>query len=284
VSLNGAAIVRLPATRIAVTSGKGGVGKTSLTVNLAVALARFGHRVGVVDADFALGNVDVLMGLSPEHHVGEVLAGRMTVDEITIAGPSGVRVIPAGSGVRSLTSLGTEPWRRLVDAIDAAALDLDFLFFDTATGLGDAVFDVISLADYALVVTSNDPAAVVDAYAVIKLINASQPAKPLGLVVNSARDAEEAGLVFRQIALAAERFLGRTIRNEGHVLEDRAVRDAGLAQSPVMGTETSGPAERGIRRLASRLALVRPSGAGPWPARPATAPATSLSLEASRCA
>ncbi len=283
-SLTGAAIVRPPATRIAVTSGKGGVGKTSLTVNLAVALARFGHRVGVVDADFALGNVDVLMGLTPEHHVGEVLAGRMTVDEITMDGPSGVRVIPAGSGVRGLTVIGSEPWRRLVEAIDAAALELDFLFFDTASGLGDTVFDVIGLADYVLVVTSNDPAAVVDAYAVIKLINASDPGKPLGLVVNAARDSEEATLVFRQIALAAERFLGRTIRNEGHVLEDRAVREAGLAQSPVIGTDASGPAERGIRRLASRLATVRPSGAGPWPARPVAISAGSLSLEASRCA
>jgi flagellar biosynthesis protein FlhG len=100
---------RPPATRIAVTSGKGGVGKTSLTVNLAVAMARLGHRVGIIDADFALGNIDVMLGLTPEDHLGAVLDGVKTVGEITLDGPSGVRVIPAGSGVRASSRRSTRP-------------------------------------------------------------------------------------------------------------------------------------------------------------------------------
>jgi flagellar biosynthesis protein FlhG len=270
-----------PATRIAVTSGKGGVGKTSLTINLAVAMARLGHRVGVLDADFALGNIDVMLGLTPRQHLGAVLDGTVPVREVTLEGPSGVRIIPAGSGVRSLTSLDDERWQRLVDAIDQAGRDLDFLFFDTATGIGDTVLDVIGLADHVIVVTSYEPAAVVDAYAMIKLVTANDASKPIGVVVNSARDAEEGGLVFRQISLAADRFLGRALRYEGHVLEDRLIKESGLSQVSIFGLDHPGPASGCIRRLAGKLTAARQSG-GPWPTRPSFG--QSSTVETPRCA
>jgi flagellar biosynthesis protein FlhG len=248
-------------------------------------MARLGHRVGILDADFALGNVDVLLGLTPEQHLGAVLEGLKAVDEITLDGPSGIRIIPAGSGVRAMTALDDTKWPRLVEAIDQACRDLDFLLIDTATGIGDNVLDVIGLADYALVVTSYEPAAVVDAYAIIKLVTASHATKPIGVVVNSARDAEEGGLVFRQISLAADRFLGRSLRYDGHVLEDRSVRDSGLAQMPLVGSDARGPAIGCIRRLATRLTATRPTASGPWPSGPfplsASRPPAS---EAPRCA
>src|SRR5690606_1216477 len=130
VSLTATAGPRPRATRIAVTSGKGGVGKTSLTINLAVAMARLGHRVGILDADFALGNIDVMLGLTPDQHLGAVLDGVLRVQDVTLDGPAGVRIIPAGSGVRALTALDDERWLRLVAAIDEAGRELDFLFFD----------------------------------------------------------------------------------------------------------------------------------------------------------
>ena len=266
------AAVRTAATRIAVTSGKGGVGKTSLAVNLAVAMSRLGHQVGLVDADFSLGNVDVCLGLTPQHHLGAVLNGTRSIADITLEGPSGVRVIPAGSGVRALTSLDGQQWTRLVAAMDEAGRDLDFLVFDTATGIADTVLGVIGLADYVLVVTSYEPAAVIDAYAAIKLVTANSPSKPIGVVVNTARDAEEANTVFRQISTAAERFLNRTLRFDGYVLEDRLLRESLLAQVPMVERETAGPASRCIRRLACRLAASRPSAAGPWAMRPAGSP------------
>jgi flagellar biosynthesis protein FlhG len=273
------------ATRIAVTSGKGGVGKTSLTINLAVALARLGHRVGILDADFALGNIDVLLGLTPERHLGAVLDGVTAVAEIAIDGPSGVRIIPAGSGVRTLTALDDVQWSRLIGAVDETGRDLDFLLFDTATGITDNVLDIVGLSDYVLVVTSYEPAAVVDAYAVIKLVVAADATKQIGVVVNSARDAEEGGLVFRQISLAADRFLGRSLRYDGHVLEDRSVKDSALAQLPLVGSELQGPAAACIRRLAARLAATRPSGAGPWAPGPMSVTrGTSNGLETPRCA
>jgi len=283
VSLTASAAPRPAATRIAVTSGKGGVGKTSLTINLAVAMARLGHRVGILDADFGLGNIDVMLGLTPEEHLGAVLDGTRRVDDIMIEGPSGIRIIPAGSGVRSLTALDDERWLRLTAAVDHAARDLDFLLVDTATGIADAVLDVIGLADYVLVVTSYDPAAVVDAYAVIKLVSAANAAKPIGVVVNSARSAEEGGLVFRQISLAADRFLGRTLRYDGHVLEDRQVKESVFAQTPLIGAGATGPATGCIRRLATRLTAARAATAGPWPSRPVP-PGGAPSMEAPRCA
>lgn len=287
-SLTATAGTRPRATRIAVTSGKGGVGKTSLTINLAVAMARLGHRVGILDADFALGNIDVMLGLTPEQHLGAVLDGVMRVEDVTIDGPSGVRIIPAGSGVRALSALDDERWMRLVGAIDDAGRDLDFLFFDTATGISDNVLELIRLADYALVITSYDPAAVVDAYAVIKLISASDVSKPIGVVVNSARDSEEGGLVFRQISLAADRFLGRSIRYDGHVLEDRQVKESVFSQMPLMlGSDAAGPATSCIRRVATRLTAARPNGpGGPWPAMPrlVDGPRPVSTMEAPRCA
>jgi flagellar biosynthesis protein FlhG len=267
-----------------VTSGKGGVGKTCLSANFAIAIARLGHQVGVIDADFGLGNLDVVLGLSPEQHLGAVLDGSKTVAEITVEGPSGVRVMPAGSGVRSLTALKRRQWSRFSGAVDEFGRGLDFVLFDTASGISDNVLDVIGLSDYVLVVTSYDPAAVVDAYAVIKLISAADRQKPIGVVVNAAHDAEEAHLVFRQISLAADRFLGRTLHYDGHVLEDGSMRDATLAQTPVVGPDSFGSASRCIRRVACRLAAARPTSAGPWsPHAGPIVPALS-SMETPQCA
>lgn len=255
---------RPAATRIAVTSGKGGVGKTSIAVNLAVSMSRLGHDVGLVDADFGLGNVDVFLGLTPEEHLGSVLSGTRSIADVAMNGPSGIRVIPAGCGVRALTTLDDRQWQRLVDAMDETGKTLDFLLFDTAPGISANVLDIIGLADYVLVVTSGDPAAIVDGYAVIKLISAAAPAKPIGVVVNAARDADEGSLVFGQISTAAERFLHRTLRYDGYVLEDRSVRDSQLAQVPLVDGGSASPASRCIRRLACRLAASRPAASGPW--------------------
>lgn len=255
------------AMRIAVTSGKGGVGKTSIAINLAVALARLGHKVGLFDADFSLGNVDVMLGLAPRLHLGSVLSGECSIADVMIDGPSGVRVIPAGSGVRALTALTDFQWQRLATALDEIGAPLDFLVIDTASGISDTVLDMVDLADYALVVTSYEPAAVVDSYATVKLISAADPAQDIGIVVNASKDAAEAELVFRQLSLAADRFLGRSLRYDGYVVHDSQLHEAALDQAPIVGRDDAGPAGRCFRRLAQRLASSRPSGGSPWPVR-----------------
>lgn len=275
------------AMRIAVTSGKGGVGKTSIAINLAVALARLGHKVGLFDADFALGNVDVMLGLTPRTHLGAVLSGDRTIDEITIDGPSGIRVIPAGSGVRALTDLTDLQWQRLAKALDEVSAALDFVVIDTASGISDNVLDLVDLADYALVVTSYEPAAIVDSYATVKLISAADRTRDIGVVVNASKDAAEAELVFRQLSLAADRFLERSIRYDGYIVRDPHVHEAALDQAPVVGRDDAGPAGRCFRRLAQRLAASRPSGGSPWPVRHAALVpqmVATVNPEAPRCA
>jgi len=246
-------------TIITITSGKGGVGKTNVVINLAVSLARLGHRVGILDADFGLGNVDVLLGMSPPYHLGHYLNGERTLDEITVDGLLGIKVIPAGSGIRSLTALAPQQWGRVAQAIQTIGKDLDFLLLDTAAGISDNVIELLLAAERVMVVTSFEPAAIVDAYAVIKVLTNTDPTKEVGVVVNAARDADEAGLVFRQLDVATTRFLGRSLNFYGYVVEDQALREAVLGQRPLADTMPQAPASRCFRILASRLAGMVPS-------------------------
>jgi flagellar biosynthesis protein FlhG len=197
------------ATVLAVTSGKGGVGKTNVVVNVAVAMARLGYRVGILDADFGLGNVDVLLGLTPESHVGHLLAGEKSLADIVLPGPLGVKIVPASSGLRSLTALTPAQRGRLHAALDHLRSGLDFLLIDTASGISDNVVEMALLGERVLLVTSLEPSAVVDAYATAKILSGAAPDKEIGIIVNAVRDGDEAGLAFRQIDTAANRFLGR---------------------------------------------------------------------------
>jgi flagellar biosynthesis protein FlhG len=160
---------------IAVTSGKGGVGKTNVVVNLAVALARLRHRVVVLDADFGLGNVDVLLGLAPPYHIGHLLTGERTLSEIMVNGPLGIQVIPASSGIRELTALNPRQRRRLTDALQELGGSCDFLLIDTAAGISNNVIEAVRGSHLALIVTSVDPTAVVAPSASIAAIAACCP-------------------------------------------------------------------------------------------------------------
>jgi flagellar biosynthesis protein FlhG len=247
---------------LAVTSGKGGVGKTNVVINLAVSLARLGHRVGILDADFGLGNIDVMLGLTPTLHLGHLLAGERLLEEIIIDGPFGVQIIPAGTGIRAMTALTASQWTRLQDVITKVAHGLDFLLIDTAAGISDNVVELLLLAERVIVVTSFEPTAVVDAYAVVKIVTAASPQTDLGIVVNAARDAEESALVFRQLDIASSRFLHRGLRYYGFVVQDPAVREAVLVQRAIVDHIPQSPASRCFRILASRVAGFAPSGPG----------------------
>jgi len=252
---------RKPAAHIlAVTSGKGGVGKTNVAINLAVALARQGHAVGMLDADFGLGNIDVMLGLTPAFHLGHVLRGDKRVEDVIVEGPLGIRIVPAGTGIRELTALTPRQWRRVRELIRQIGAGLDYLIVDTAAGVSSNVVELLLAAGRVLVVTSPEPTAIVDAYAVAKIMTTADPAKELGLVLNGVRDPGEASLVFRQLDTAARRFLSRSLRFYGFIVEDRAVRDAVLAQRPIVDQTPQAPASRCFRALASRLTGGIPGG------------------------
>ncbi|MGE0039781.1 MAG: MinD/ParA family protein [Vicinamibacterales bacterium] len=272
-------------TVIGITSGKGGVGKTVTAINLAIALARRGHRVGLVDADFALGKIDVMLGLTPKAHLGHVLGGERAFEDAIVSGPAGIRVVPAGTGIRELSALEPEHWLRLADGLDRFREDLDFLLIDTAAGVSDNVVDLMAACQRVLVVTTPDPTALVDGYAVVKLVAGEAPAADLGMLVNQARTPEEATLVFRQLEAAARRFLGRRLSFYGSVPHDPALGEAVRSQQALVDRLPQAPASRSFRLLASRMA-----GLGPVPSQALRLPARTLALaysrtqEVSRCA
>lgn len=246
------------ASVIAVASGKGGVGKTNVAVNLSVALARLGHRVGLFDADFGLGNVDVLLGLTPEYHIGHLLAGEATLEQLLVEGPAGVQIVPASSGLRSLTALTLPQRAILIDAFARLCASLDFLFIDTASGISDNVVDAMLLAGRVAIVTTVEPAAIVDAYATVKVLTAAAPATEIGIVVNNVRSGEDASVAYRQLDVAANRFLGRSLKFYGFIAEDRAVRDAVLIQRSIVDHLPQAEASRCFRILAARIAAMSP--------------------------
>lgn len=271
---------------LAVTSGKGGVGKTNVVVNLAVALARLHNRVAILDADFGLGNVDVLLGLTPRRHLGHVLAGDASVEEIAVDGPLGVRVVPASSGLRELTALSPRQWDRLNEGLARLAASVDFLLIDSGAGISSNVIDVVLGAGRILVVTSPEPTSVVDAYAMVKVLTTCDASRELGVVVNGTRDRAEGDLVFKQLDAAADRFLRRRLVSFGHVPADPAVREAVVLQRPVVAHAPASPASQSFRRLATRVAMLAPLG-GPGlrlVARPDAGPTSLDGLEAPQCA
>jgi flagellar biosynthesis protein FlhG len=196
-----------------------------------------------------------------------------------------VKIIPAGSGIRELTALNAVQWRRFHKIIQAVSAELDFLLIDTAAGISDNVVDLLQLAERVLVVTSYDPAAIVDAYAMIKILTTAGRKRDIGIVVNAARDAEEAGLVFRQLDIAATKFLDRSLRFDGYIVSDPGIREAVLGQRPIVDHLPQAPASRCFRILASRLAGFTPDGgASRGSGTQAYVMSPTLSLEATRCA
>jgi flagellar biosynthesis protein FlhG len=233
---------------LAITSGKGGVGKTNVTVNLAVHLARKGRKVLVLDGDMGLGNVDVMVGLMPTRSLADVFAGTHCLDEVVARGPAGIGIVPAGSGVHGLTHLGEEGQLRLLAEVSALSAPPDYLILDTGAGIGPNVRFLAGCAQEILVVTTPEPTAITDAYALMKVMATQCGERRFRLLVNLARDGGEAKDVYRRLALAADRFLGVAVDLAGYIPLDagvgRAVREqtgvaadaAGLAYAALAET------------------------------------------------
>jgi flagellar biosynthesis protein FlhG len=239
---------------VAVTSGKGGVGKTNVVANLSVCLSELGKKVVVLDADFGLANLDVLLGLTPRYHLGHVLYGNKTLKDVMVQGPKGIQIIPASSGLQRMSELTLAQRNHLVQSFANLDSETDYFIIDTAAGISRNVIHFLLSAQEVMVVSAPEPTAIVDAYAVIKIILAEDPKKNIKVLINSADSSEEAHEVFCQINSVVKRFLNREIDYLGHVERDAHVPQAVRSQMLVTHRFPNAPASRCFHDLACRMA------------------------------
>ena len=215
------------ATRVlSVTSGKGGVGKTAVVANLAVLLSRMGQRVLILDADLGLANIDVVFGLAPNHNLNHFFSGEQTLEAILVEGPEGIRILPAGSGVQRFTRLDSEQKMQLLEALDGMHSEFDFVLIDTEAGISENVTYFNTAAQEILVVTTPEPTAITDAYALMKLLSNQFHEKHFNLIVNFIRNEEEALDVYRKLTMVANRYLDIAIDYIGSIPRDKLMVEA----------------------------------------------------------
>jgi flagellar biosynthesis protein FlhG len=240
----------LPA--IAVTGGKGGVGKTCVAVNLAVQLGLLGLRPLLVDCDLGLANADALLGVNPTRTLAEVILANADPTSAVIDTPAGIPLLPAASGVDELTGLNPTRLRGLVAELGRLARNYDLLVLDTAAGIGSEVTLLVAAARLVLVVITPEPTSLTDAYALIKLVESRHPGRDFRIVVNQAESPDEAARTFGRLQTVAKGFLGRDLGYLGHLPRDLDVRASIRRRRPFALTSGS-PAGQALRSVAIRL-------------------------------
>ncbi|MDD9965183.1 MAG: MinD/ParA family protein [Myxococcales bacterium] len=239
---------------ISITSGKGGVGKTNISINLALALAKRGLRVLLLDADMGLANVDVLLGIHAERTLYDVVTNDLSLRDILVHVSDHLDLLPAHSGVLRLERLSDTDRTRLVDELDGLCEGYDALLIDTGAGIGENVLFFNDLADRVLLVTVPEPTALTDTYAMIKILNRSYGVDSMSLIVNQAATAAVAANVHEKLEEVSNRFLGLSLTLAGSLPSDPAVCSAVQARTAVLEHDGESPFARGIRAMAARLA------------------------------
>lgn len=257
---------RRGAAVIAVTSGKGGVGKSSVAVNLSVFLASRGVRVVLVDVDMGLANADLLLNVRPRYTLAHVLSGLRTLEEIIVGGPCGLRFVPGASGVQEVADLTEFERQTLITQFGRLRISTDIVVLDCGAGLSRNVLSFALSSDRVLVVTTPEPTAVTDAYATIKSLHQERCAVPIGLFVNRAENRAVADATFQRIAAVAQRFLKLKVANQGYMLQDRVVEAAVMARYPFVLYDSGSPASVCIAALAGTIVRTPPGdrSSGGW--------------------
>lgn len=251
-----------PVRVVAVASGKGGVGKTNVSVNLALALQLAGKQTMLLDADLGMGNVDVLLGLQPQFNLMHVLAGNCTLDEALLEGPLGLSIVPAASGKQRMADLGHAEHVGLIHAFSTLTQPLDCLVIDTAAGISDSVITFSRAAQEVVVVACNEPASLTDAYALIKVLSREHGVSRVHVVANMVKSAPEGFDVYENLKRVAARFLDVRIEYLGHVPQDEFLRRAVQRQRAVCEAYPGAPSAAAFRELAARaLKWPLPQGA-----------------------
>ncbi len=238
---------------IAVTSGKGGVGKTSVAVNLAVLLARSGRSVRLVDADFGLSNAEVLLGVAPTHNLEHVLDGSVDIEDAWVECAEGVKLLSSGSGLEALANINGPDSREVLNAIIGSANDGDIIVIDTAPGIDDTIVSLLTLADEVIMVTTPEPTSITDTYAAIKVLMSTVPESQITLVANCCANPAQAGAVADGLDGICRRFLARSFARYEYVPYDSSVGRAIQRQRPLAVTASHAPAASWLRRIAIKV-------------------------------
>lgn len=249
-----------PVRVIAVTSGKGGVGKTNLSVNIGVALAKAGRRVAILDADMGLANVDILLGLFPEFNLSHVLSGEKTLKQIMLTGPSGVKIIPASSGIQRMSDLSSAEQAGVIRAFSEIDHELDVLLVDTAAGISASVINFARACQDIIVVVCDEPTSLADAYAYIKLLNRDYGLNRFHIITNMVQSAEHGQALFNKLCKVTDRYLDVALQFVGAVPQDDYLKRAVQKQTPVVEAFPQSKAALAIRNLARKI--------DQWPIKP----------------
>jgi flagellar biosynthesis protein FlhG len=257
---------RLEGTRVlAVTSGKGGVGKSSLVLNLALALADQKQRVVILDADLGLANINIMLGYEPLYTLWDVVEQRVSLRETVEVGPNNIHIIPGGSGVTELARLDAVEIHHIIDAFHELEQDYDWLLIDTGAGIADSVLAFVLAADEALVVTNPEPTAMADAYGLIKAVWEQDGQVSLKLVMNRTQTRDQGVRLGTRLADLAQKALGQSVEFIGQVMDDPVVARAIVKQEPFLTAYPHSEAAHDVKSLADRLLnRVPPPRRGGW--------------------
>lgn len=239
---------------ITVTSGKGGVGKTNFAVNLALSFRKRGKRVVIIDADFGLANIDVLMGIIPKYNLTHVFSGEKKIADIVTEGPTGIQFISGGSGLRDLANISNEQLNHLMEGFVYLDTISDIILIDTGAGISDSIINFIKASNETIIITTPDPTSITDAYAIIKNSREENGPQPLyQVVVNRTDDAREGVEVFEKLYKVASKFLSVQLRNLGYIPYDHNLTKAVKRQEPVVISYPNSDAAKAIDEICTRI-------------------------------
>lgn len=243
-----------PVQVIAISSGKGGVGKTNVSVNLSLALVATGQNVLLLDADLGLANVDLLLGLRSEYNLSHVISGERTLEEVIVRGPEGLSIIPAASGMQMMSELSTSQHAGVIRSFSDLNMPLDILMIDTAAGISDGVVSFVKASNEVIVVVCNEPTSLTDAYALIKVMSEDHGVHKFNILANSVRDPNEGAKLFKKLSRVTDYYLDVTLSFMGAVPYDEYLVKAVKKQQAVMQSFPQSPSSMAFRKLAKVVA------------------------------
>lgn len=241
-----------PVRVLAVASGKGGVGKTNVSVNLAISLSNMGQKTLILDADLGLANIDVMLGLQPKYTLHDVFSGTKGLADIVLDGPAGIKIIPASSGIQEMSELSTAQHAGLIQAFSEYDNDIDVLIIDTAAGISDNVITFSRAAQDVIVVVCDEPASITDAYALIKLLHREYNIHRFHILSNMVHSAQEGRDVYKKLTKVTEKFLDVALDYLGFVPYDDFLKKAVKRQRAVVEAYPRSKASVSFNNLAER--------------------------------